>query len=239
MGIVRRYRTAITRHHRSAGFGIHSPHAFNFVTNVLRCRLPYYAYDDIAALRQAVIKESASRWPHPRIISFKNAKLLFRVVNHFNPMEMLQIGTCYGVSSACLLAVDSHSHITLYEPHLGSYAPIEKVLEAYGERIGCHDSLSGAIAAYRARAGREQQFVLINDLPCGASDYAALQAMLHEMLRGKCVVVMRGLARNDLINRLWLECRQWLPAGQTFTNEKIAVIVATPKLQREDFFLWF
>ena len=94
MGIIRRYRTAITRHHRSAGFGIHSPHAFNFVTNVLRGRLPYYAYDDIAALRQAVIKESASRWPHPRIISFKNAKLLFRVVNHFNPMEMLQIGTC-------------------------------------------------------------------------------------------------------------------------------------------------
>ena len=46
MGRMHRYRTALSRRHRSGGFGIHSPFAFNFVLNVLRERLPYYADDE-------------------------------------------------------------------------------------------------------------------------------------------------------------------------------------------------
>ena len=46
----KRYINAWSRHHRSGGFGIHSPYAYQFVRNVWRQRLPYYAYDGICEL---------------------------------------------------------------------------------------------------------------------------------------------------------------------------------------------
>jgi len=51
------------RHRR--GFGIHSPFAFRFVTEVLAQRLPYYGYTDISG--------------DPRI------RLLFRLTVYFRP----------------------------------------------------------------------------------------------------------------------------------------------------------
>ncbi|MBO7609244.1 MAG: hypothetical protein J6S96_03455 [Muribaculaceae bacterium] len=239
MGIIRRYRTAIKRHHRSAGFGIHSPHAFNFVTNVLRGRLPYYAYDDIATLRQHVIDASKSNWPHPRIISFKNAKLLFRIVNNFNPQEILQIGTCYGVSSACALAVDSKSHITLYEPNIDVYPPTQEVFEKLGNRVTRHDTLEVSLNDYSTLLDNQAPFIIVNNLPDEKQDYNTLLEWIKPHLTNECVVIMRNLARHDHMKRLWNDCKTAATGGQTFTNEKIAIIVATPKLQREDFFLWF
>ena len=50
---------------RGRGFGIHSPFAYRFVTEVLRQRLPYYGYADISG--------------DPRI------RLLFRLVVEFRP----------------------------------------------------------------------------------------------------------------------------------------------------------
>ena len=239
MGIIRRYRTAIKRHHRSAGFGIHSPHAFNFVTNVLRGRLPYYAYADIATLRQHVIDASKSQWPHPRIISQKNARLLFRIVNNFNPTNILQIGTCYGVSSACILAVNDNSRITLYEPHIDVYPPTKEVFDKLGDRVQRHETIDATLADYDSCLGDKSPFILINSLPDPEQDYSKLLDWLQSHLGSECVVIMRNLARHDHMKRLWTDCKAAVIAGQTFTNEKIAIIIATPKLQREDFFLWF
>lgn len=239
MGIIRRYRTAIKRHHRSAGFGIHSPHAFSFVTNVLRGRLPYYAYEDIAQLRQSVINASSSIWPHPRIISYKNAKLLFRIVNNFNPSQILQIGTCYGVSSACMLAVNRKSHITLYEPNIGVYPPTYQVFERLGDRVTRNDTLETTLQDYDSCLDNKPPFILINSLPNPEQNYSTLLKWLQNHLNGECVVIMRNLARHNHMMNLWNECKATVVNGQTFTNEKIAIIVANPKLQREDFFLWF
>lgn len=208
------------------------------MTNVLRGRLPYYAYDDIATLRQAVIKASSSKWPHPRIISYKNAKLLFRIVNNFNPRLIMQVGTCYGVSSASMLAVSSRSHIVLYEPELDKYPATREVMEMLGERVECHDALESTMDSYTHQLGSDKPFLLINQVNTKA-EADALSQYVKSLLGGECVIVMRNLARSKRMKGLWQEWHGWAQHGQTFTNEKIAVIVASPKLQREDFFLWF
>ncbi len=59
----------LLRHSR--GFGIHSPFAFRFITEVLNERLPYYAYDNINA---TVDGHSAHEW-----------RTLFRVLVYFRP----------------------------------------------------------------------------------------------------------------------------------------------------------
>lgn len=73
---LKRVRTA-------KGFGVHSPFAFNFITNVLFEKLPYYAYFDI-----------------PRYLSEKHIdapissihQLSFRLVNFFRPKNVLIFG---------------------------------------------------------------------------------------------------------------------------------------------------
>ena len=128
MNRIKRYYSALSRYHKSNGFGIHSPFAFYFVLRVLRERSPYYAYQDITELRKTVIAKTIRYGRHPRIISLKNAKLIFRVVNHFNPQHILQIGTSYGISSACILKVSTKSDLVLYEPNLNDYDITNKPL---------------------------------------------------------------------------------------------------------------
>lgn len=241
MGRIRRYRTALSRHHRSQGFGIHSPFAFRFVLDVLRERLPYYAYDDIAQLRAAVVHAVSHHWRHPRIISAKNAKMLFRLVNFFNPPCILQVGTSYGVSTACMMAVDRSSRLWLYEPHLDRYPVVGRVLEPLLQRVDCYDDPAVAVADYRRAvdAAGAQPFVLVNDLPCAEADYDLALGCVQWTIDCGGVLVMRNLSREPLMKRLWLDAQAYAQRGQTFTNEKIAIIVANPKLQREDFFLWF
>lgn len=258
MGRLRRYRTAFRRYRHSKGFGIHSPFAFRFVLNVLRERNPYYAYSGLAELRHSVIVRTRHHLRHPRIISLKNAKLIFRVVNYFNPRQVLQIGTSYGVSSVSILAVSSRIRLVLCEAHLGDYPVVHDVLSAYTGQIAQNSNVQDAISRYKeellaARSGnvaavddgREmfacsagEPFVLVNNL-YDEAEYAEVKAYLAEVLSGKGVVIMRNLSRSQLMMSLWRECRDYATYGMTFSNEKVAIIVANPKLPRQDFSMWF
>ena len=239
MGTFRRYRTALSRHHRSRGFGIHSPHAFKFVRWVLRERLPYYSYPAIESIHKAVASMSGSRWRRKADISLSNAKMLFRITNYANPSAMLQVGAGSGLASSCMLAVNSRSAITLCDPQPTSHPAAQRVLEPWGNRITCRDNIAAAIMHYRKNQENAggNPFVLIDHLPSG-TDSNALLAYLNEILAGTAVVVMRNLNNDSALNDLWLQCKHAMPMGQTFNNEKIAILIASPKLQREDFFLW-
>lgn len=235
---LKRISTAWSRHHRSAGFGIHSPHAFRFVLDVLRERLPYYAYADLEQLREGVKQNLKTAGRHERIISYKNAKMLFRITNHFNPQHIMQVGTSYGVSTASMLSVNSTTRLTLYEPHLQRYPVVAQVLRPFLDVIDVYDALPEAVAHYEhCLASGEQRFVLVNDLPCDSDLPVALE-WFKTVLSGDAVVVMRNLNR-PAMRQLWDECLGDMKHGQSFTNDRLGVIVANAKLQREDFELWF
>ena len=237
MGLLRRCRTAWSRRHRSAGFGIHSPHAYRFVTGVLGERSRYYAYDDIAALRREVIAATDSRWPHPSILSERNARLLFRITNHFNPPCILQVGTATAVTSAVMLAVSSQSRLWLYEPGLDSSATATQVLQPLAGRV-CHGTeLAPIAAAYREALDEATPFVLVNHLKSD-QDADTLFGILVPMFDGKAVLLLRHLATDKRVKALWQSCCRQLKRGQTFTNGRWGILIADPKLQREHFDLW-
>ncbi len=259
MGRLRRYRTALRRYRHSKGFGIHSPFAFSFVLNVLRERNPYYAYSELEGLRHSVIARTRYHLRHPRIISLKNAKLIFRVTNFFNPRYVLQIGTSYGVSSVSVLSVSGKTKLVMCEARLGDYPVVHDVLADYKQQISHHCAVAGAVAEYKAELSRAAStdisearpdnrgifqdevavpFVLVNNV-YDKSEYAAVVAYLAEVLSSHGVVVMRNLSRSALMMSLWRECRSLAAYGMTFSNEKIAIIVANSKLPRQDFSMWF
>ena len=239
MGRLKRYRTAWRRHRRSRGFGVHSPYAYALVTTVLSERLPYYAYEGLEALRRAIIASASSRWPHPRVMSLKNAKMLFRIVNHFNPAHLLQIGSHYGFSTASMMAVSSTSRLWLHEPRIDNYPVAAEVLRPFLDRMECYSVIEEALDDYaKALNPDEDPFVLVTDI-AGDDEERAMRDLLTTVMAGRGVVVLRNLSRNEAIARLWHHCLSVATYGQTFTNERLAVLVANPKLPLQHFSLWF
>lgn len=240
MGRIHRFRTALSRHHRSAGFGIHSPFAFNFVCNVLGERLPYYGYAVIEATRREVLEAGMHRLHHARVISYSNAKMLFRIVNYFTPPRILQFGTNHGVTAVTVMLPSSAAQLYLCEPCLAFRPLASHVLQPYMGRIHVHGDAGDAIAAYRQalQQGGGQPFVLINEI-IDDNAYGAIEQFLYTLLDGQGVIVMRNLNKDKQLQQLWQSCERYVHSGQSFTNEKIGIIVATPKLQPERFNLWF
>lgn len=239
MGRIKRYRTALSRHHRSKGHGIHSPFAFNFVRFVLREKSPYYSYDSMKELRQTVINTLRGVKNHPRVISFKGMKMLFRITNFFNPMRILQVGSCYGMTAATMLEVSSRSTLCLYEPHLDAYPVLGNVLMPYLDRLDCYNDLSVALDDYCHKLGTgEIPFVMVNMVP-RSLEGERLSSWLSQLLKNECVIVIRNISRSDSVKDLWKDLKSTMTHGQSFTNEKTAVIVSMKKFNLEHFFLWF
>ena len=223
--------TAWSRHHRSGGFGIHSPYAYQFVRNVWRQRLPYYAYGGIHTLVDT-IKSNTTRQQQRELdlIGEREARLLFRVTNFFNPQHVLQFGASTGVESVAMLEVSHHSRLFLFDPELEHKPLAVRVLQSQLDRVACYDDVEVATREFLQEEG--PKLALIN-VPVPVDD-----AVLKRLLEAQCVLVMRNLNRDEAMSDLFCACCQVMPMGQTYTNNKIAILNPNPKLQREDFLLW-
>ncbi len=116
------------------GHGIHSPFVFTLVTNVLRDKRQFYAFEEIGQVRKDIRQSDevitlteygapSQTMGHQRTLSSfvrnaslrpKYGRLLFRLVNFFQPTTILEIGTGLGISTAYMaLAKRNAQMITL------------------------------------------------------------------------------------------------------------------------------
>lgn len=238
MGRLRRYRTAWSRHHRSGGFGIHSPFAFNFVQNVLGERYPYYAYARIAKWRAKAKAASGGCWPHSSLISLNEARMLFRIANFFNPSQLLVIGARSGVSAASVKSVSSQSVLHLFSPQYAQSKVQQQLLHPFGEQVRHYSDISECVKAYSSQiSGDAEPFVLVNEIG-DEMELDVLKSAILPILQKQGVIVMRNLHKHELAARLWAECKDHAQYGQTYTNGKTGILIANPKLQLEHFSLW-
>ena len=198
--------------------------------NVWRQRLPYYAYSGITRLRDTIKGGTTRRQRRDMgLISEREVRLLFRVTNFFNPRHILQAGAATGIESVTMMEVSRESRLYLYDPCLEQNALAVRVLQSQLDRMECYDSAPVAVNDFLA-AGQGSAMALIN-VPIDVE-------LLHRLLHEGIVVVMRGLNRDQAMSALFEACRDYMPTGQTYTNNKIAILNPNPKLQREDFLLW-
>lgn len=106
-----------TRWRRSRGFGIHSPFAYNFITKVLREReAEYYAYAEIAAFCPRARRAGFNEIFAGKDMSIPEAQLLFRVLCHFNPSEIIEIGHGHEVTNVILERAVPHTKVIQWHP---------------------------------------------------------------------------------------------------------------------------
>ncbi len=100
------------------GHGVHSPFAFDFITNVIEEKLPYYIFEDIEKRRAELLyckdvieflsskgnlkKKTVAEVTSREIQSAKYGALLFRLVNFLQCKSILQVGASTGIMTLYL-----------------------------------------------------------------------------------------------------------------------------------------
>jgi predicted O-methyltransferase YrrM len=118
------------------GHGVHSPFVFAFITKVLNDDRQFYAYRSIENLRQLLLADdrtvsvedmgagSSKTSSNTRKIkdiartSLKPKKfgqLLFRMVDHYSPANILELGTSLGITTTYLASAKTGSAVTTME----------------------------------------------------------------------------------------------------------------------------
>ena len=238
MGKLKNIGSAISRYQASKGFGVHSPFAFSFITNVLDERYGYYCYERLKQLRLQVTERSRKEQGYkPRVITISEAADMFRVANHYNPPLFLSIGGSYGVAAASLLSVSSQSRMVLYDPMANDNAAAKEILSSYGDRITRADSLQEAIGTYSERLGDNGlHFIAINNIT--DNDASTIAALMADAATWQGVVIIRNIDTSGITAKLWQQLKYCMTYGMTFTNGKMAVVILNPKLPRQDFEIW-
>ncbi len=120
----------------SKGHGMHSPFVFEFVSKVLNDKTNYPAYSRVENLRQQLLKDQTllvvedfgagsvvDKSNHRSIASIaKNAakpakfgQLLYRMVRHYQPKNILELGTSLGITTSYLSLAKPDAIITTME----------------------------------------------------------------------------------------------------------------------------
>ncbi len=114
---------------------LHSPFAYEFYTNLLKDQRRYYSFRAIEKRRDQLLRDhsvlpvtdlgAGPKFPRTsrRVsdvarYSAKRAKygqLLYRMVNYFNPKNILELGTSLGISTSYLASARSRSRVTTLE----------------------------------------------------------------------------------------------------------------------------
>lgn len=118
------------------GHGIHSPFIFNFINHVLIDKRIFYAYQQIEKERQTLLKNftqlnitdfgagsrvlkqtgrSVSAIAKSSLKQKKFGQLLFRMVNYYKPVNILEIGTSLGISTSYLAYANTQSKVITLE----------------------------------------------------------------------------------------------------------------------------
>lgn len=118
-------------HHRK-GFGIHSPFVFHLLNFVVFEKTPFYAYERIEQQRQKMLrdktvveltdfgtgvklKNTVAEIAKKSLETAKFGQLLFRLVNYFQPKNILELGTSLGISTMYLAKPLSKANVVTME----------------------------------------------------------------------------------------------------------------------------
>ena len=132
--------------------GVHSPFVFDLVTKCFYDKKHYSTYKNLKNYRADLVSDKSfisisdfgagsrvfksnerqiSQIAKTSAISASRAKLLYRLINYFNPKEILEIGTSLGIATASMAFADKKTSITTIEGCPETAAVAEKQFENF------------------------------------------------------------------------------------------------------------
>lgn len=117
---------------------VHSPFVYNLYTSVIQGEEEFYAFEELEKLRQELLSDrtkleitdfgagskalkngkkakyrTVSQIAQTSAISSKKAQLLFRLVEHFNPKTIIELGSSLGISTLFMALASDNQNSTI------------------------------------------------------------------------------------------------------------------------------
>lgn len=134
--LIRKYIHYYLTASNGKGHGIHSPFVFDFIINVLQDKKKYDCYNTIETGRQKLLKQSAAIEvedlgagsglikTNKRVVAdmarsslkpAKYAQLLYRMVKHYQPQAIIELGTSFGITTSYLASGNADAKVCTIE----------------------------------------------------------------------------------------------------------------------------
>ena len=190
----------LVRFRKRCGYGIHSPFAFNLVTGVIYEDSNYYVYDLLSNVHASVSDG----------LRMKDQKLLFRLVNNFEPRVALVLG--------------SPSDLTLRYLHEGRRSAHWLHLDSSGD--GSHKS-------FLVNMHDQIDFIYVNS--CGLLDGFIPQ--LFSLSSDTSVWVIREIHKNNSMLHLWNSILSFPQVRVSFDLYDFGIVCFEQRLNKENYII--
>lgn len=230
------------------GFGVHSPFAFNLITNVIEEKYPYYSYERIDIVRRQLLQNGALLGTTGMSVGRATAKfgirkshgqLLFRLANYFKPKQILQIGTGMGLSTLYLTAYSSHVHCIALEEDPGQAEWTHWCLERMGKRNvkvkqGSYDSLLSNTLAHLGTV----DFLFFNVPEKAEALYSYFEMSLEHIQPGT-VLLIEEIRKSQMMENFWYQVKAHPAVVVTFDLYHLGLVFFNKKMYRKDYTVYF
>ncbi len=229
------YTSSVNRLRQAWGFGVHSPFAFRLITKVIREKARYYAYDDIETIERSEV-ESVLSYRQKRLrklLPVSRGRLIFRLTNFFQPAEVLEIGTAWGISSLYLRMASRSAHLTVVEPNAELLDFARQLFDRVGETarfVG--EDCKEYIATY-CRERKEGLFLFVNRLD--EDDYQQVAQLLDSALDGESLLVIEGIRSNQAAKTWWAQLVADERVRVTIDLKHMGIVCCQAKLNKQNY----
>ena len=174
----------INRKRHNRGFGIQSPSAFFFITQVLREKLPYYAYDELDDIACRCHGIGAGK-----------CREIFRIANYFSPSSAIVIES---VTAACAIG---SARRNIPQCLISEKGETGKEPAAYLEKIGCR-LMKGNPLQLMEREIKENGHcgILYLGECCGRG--SLLECAMHNTNK-ESIIIVEGIHQSKEAEELW------------------------------------
>ena len=192
----------IKRFRHRKGFGVHSPFAFRLITEVIEESSPYYGYVAIEKAKS----ESGKKREMP---SCKVLKLVFRLVNRFQPIQLIEVGPDSFLRLPAVLAKSNVRY--LYEKTPFSLKKEEPFLA---------------------------DFVFIHHTALDA-DFEILRNILLNVVHSNSLLVVSGIGHSKPMKTFWKKLQDDERVGITFDLYDVGLVFFDLKMNKQHYIVKF
>lgn len=240
--------------------GIHSPFVFELYNNVIADESPFYVYEDIESIRAkllltdmeiviedhgagSTINKSNSRKikdiAKNTLKAPKYAQLLFRLVNRFQPKNILELGTSLGLSAMYLAAPSKKIKVTTVE----GCPKTAKVAQINFDKIGfenielINDTFDHFLPSYLAKT-KSLDFVFFDG---NHQEEATINYFNQcvEKTHKETVFIFDDIHWSEGMTAAWEKIKQHPKVTTTIDLYFVGVVFFNAELSKEDFVLKF
>ena len=222
------------------GFGVHSPFAYGLITQVIGEKSPFYDYEEIRRLRRTYMPKK--RLVPGRIYrkgpSLKRLFLLFRLVNFFNPAQILELNNRGGVVTVILSMIRKEAHVVSL---CGDDRKAELAAEVLQKENATNVTLQTGDFATLLHAMPESyqaDFVVINN-GLLLSDVDALFAALLPRMHSGTVVFLEKIHSDPQMHKLWRRFRLLPEVRTSMDLYEVGLVVFDDKRFKQHFIVSF